>query len=348
MSAPEHGPYIDGVVRQSTLKVFDQCPYRAVREARREFNDYSHAPAALGTAFHMVMEEVLRTLWKQGESRIPTEEMVVIMRETIARTDCPHLSEAQLRDLRVLCLQATRIEWPATRIIALEDRLWADVPCPDGTTRKITGKPDVLLADPPGGAICVDYKVSWAIPPSPRDGDTSRDGGRPYLSERGVFQLDVLGLLIMRSYPAIGRTILREYYPRLNEIREATLERDELEHVEQHLGLLAQRFEMSMSGELEPEPRPGKWCSHCSFSRECPVPDEDRGEGVLWTVEAAQEEANRWVTVRGLAETQRKTLKAFHEETGVFLQLNDGRYVGWHAPEGKARKFDAMAMEVPE
>jgi hypothetical protein len=348
VSAPEHGALIDGVVRLSTLRTFDQCPDRGVREARWTFNDYSHSPAALGTAAHMVMEEMLRTLWRQGEDRMPTQEVVEIMREVTARPDCPHLSVAQLRDLRVIVLQLARVPWPAKRLVALEERLWADVPCPDGKRRKITGRPDAVFASPPHGAAIVDLKTSWAVPPAPRGDDATRDNGRPYLSERGTFQLDVQGLLIMRAFPAINHCTLREYYPRLNEIREATLERDDLEHVEQHLGLLAQRFEMSMSGELTPEPRPGKWCSHCSFVRECSVPDEDRGEGLLTSADAAQDEANRWITVRSLADTQRKTLKAFHEETGVFLELNDGRYVGWHAPEGKPRKFDAAAMEVPK
>jgi hypothetical protein len=312
-----------------------------VDEARRELNDYSHAPAALGTAFHMVMEEVLRTLWRQGETRIPTEEIIVVMRETIARPDCPHLSDAQLRDLRVICLQAAALEWPATRIIALEDRLWADVPCPDGRTRRITGKPDVLIADPPGGAVCVDYKVSWAVPPSPRDGDYTRDSGRAYLSERGTFQLDVLGLLIMRTYPAISRTMLREYYPRLNETREAILDRDELEHVEQRLGLLAMRFERTMSGEIEPEPRPGKWCSHCPLARDCPVPREDRGLGVLDSPESADDHARLWQVISELDGDLRGWLKTFYEETGYAGRTAD-REARWDPPikrgEG-SRKF---------
>jgi hypothetical protein len=338
---PEHGWSIDGVVRQSTLKVYDQCPRRAVAEAQRDFTDYSSGPASLGTAFHLVAEEILRTLWRLGELKAPHEEAMTIMREVVARDDCPHLSVDQLRELRILVLQFSALEWPASKIVAIEERLWAMVPCPDGTERKITGKPDVLIADPPAGAVCLDFKVSWAIPPTPRDGDFTRGGGRPYLSERGTFQLDVLGLLIMRSYPAINRVVLREYYPRLNEIREAILDRHELEHVEQRLGLLAERFERTMAGEISPEPRPGKWCSHCPIARKCPVPQEDRDVGVLSSSEEADAEAARWEVIRSLDVKMRKALKAHHEETGHFARIGDGRVVGWHEPAGKARKFEA-------
>jgi hypothetical protein len=340
---PEHGPFIDGVVRQSTLRSYDQCPRRAVAEAQREFSDYSHPPAALGTAFHMVAEEMLRTMRATGNARIPSEEAIVIMREVIARPDCPHLSVDLLRELRIVVVQFSRLEWPAPRVIALEERLWAEVPCPDGIVRRITGKPDVLIADPPGGAVCLDYKVSWAVPATPRDGDYTRDQGRRYLSDRGIFQLDTNGLLIMRSYPAIGRVSLREYYPRLNEFREAWLDRDELEHVERHLGLLAMRFEQSMAGLLVPEPRPGRWCSHCPVSRACPVPQEDRGVGVIDTEELANAEAARWDVIKTLGEQQRKALKAWHEETGHWPEVGDGRVVGWHQEEGKTRKFEARA-----
>lgn len=335
---PEHGSVIDGVIRQSALKVFDMCPLRAVREAT-QFAEFSSVPASLGTGFHMVMEEILRTLWRQGETQIPTEEAVNVMREVVARPDCPHLSAGQLRELHVLTLQAAGREWPSNRIVSLEERLFATVPCPDGKPRQITGKPDVLLADPPKGAVCLDYKVSWAIPATPRDGDHTKGDGRRYLSERGTFQLDTLGLLIMRNFPAILRVILREYYPRLNEIREATLERDELEHVEQRLGLLVYRFELALGGELEPEARPGKWCSHCPVSRECPVPQGDREPGVIDSPERADEEARRWQVIHELDSDMRAALKAYHEATGYAGAVGDGRVVRWEPPVGKGRKF---------
>lgn len=352
MTPPEHGSLIGGVIRQSAAKVYDQCPKRAVDEATRTFNDYSHGPAALDTAFHMFMEEFLRTLHRQGEQAMPTEEAVNVMREVIAHADCPHLSVDQQRDLVILVLQAAQRTWPAQRLFALEERLYATVPCPDGKDRQITGKPDAIFADPPKGAVCLDYKVSWAVPPSPRDGDFTRDHGRPYLSERGTFQLDTNGLLIMRNFPAIKRVILREYFPRLDEIREATLEAAELEHVEQRLGVIVMRFEQSLGGALEPEPRPGKWCSHCPISRECPVPQDDREPGVLDSPEAADAEAARWQVVSELDDDMRKALRNFHEETGYAPRVGDGRVARWDPPikkgEGK-RKFGLFpAVETEE
>jgi hypothetical protein len=342
MTPPEHGSIIDGVIRQSAAKTFDQCPLRAVVEANRTFTDYSSGPASLGTAFHMFMEEFLRTLQRQAERSMPTEEAVNIMREVIASPECPHLSIDQQRDLLMVVLNAAQRKWRADRILAIEERLFATVPCPDGKDRQITGKPDVVFADPPSGAVCADYKVSWAVPPTPRDGDFTRDGGRPYLSERGTFQLDTNGLLIMRNLPSIKTVMLREYYPRLDEIREAVLTRAELEHVERRLGLIVMRFEMALAGELVSEPRPGKWCSHCPISRECPVPDGDRDVGALDSPAAADAEAKRWQVVTELDDDLRKALRNYVDETGHHPAIGDGRVARWDPPikkgEGK-RKF---------
>lgn len=354
MTPPEHGSTIGGVLRQSALKTYDQCPMRAVNEALRDFSDYSSGPASLGTAFHMFMEEFLRTLQRQRETSMPTEEAVNIMREVIAQPGCPHLSLEQQRELVIVVLQAAQRKWRADRILMIEERLFATVPCPDGVERRITGKPDVVFADPPSGAVCGDYKVSWAVPPTPRDGDTTRDSGRPYLSERGTFQLDTNGLLIMRNLPAVEKVMLREYYPRLDEVREATLRRSELEHVEQRLGLIVMRFEMALGGVLEAEPRPGKWCSHCPISRECPVPEGDRDVGVLDSPEVADAEAARWQVVSELDDDMRKALKAYHEETGYAPAVGDGRVARWEPPvkrgEGKRKfgLFPAITMEVPD
>jgi hypothetical protein len=309
---------------------------RAVAEAEEKFTAYTSGPAALGTAFHMVAEEALRTLHRQGEQRIPTQEMIELTRQVLASDDCPHLTIAQQREMRILALQFCELSWPAERLIGIEQRLYATVPGPDGKDRRITGQPDVLLASPPHGAVCIDFKVSWSVPPAPRDGDFSRDGGRPYLSERGTFQLDTLGLLIMRSYPAIQRVILREYYPRLNEIREARLDRDDLEHVEKHLGLLAYRFERAYAGEIEAEPRPGKWCSHCPFSARCPVPHESRKIGAIDTDELADQAAGRYVAVEALRQALRGQLKARFEATGYAAKIGDGRCIRFDGGKGSA------------
>jgi hypothetical protein len=107
---------------------------------------------------------------------------------------------------------------------------------------------------------------------------------------------------------------------------------------------------MSLGGVLEPEPRPGKWCSHCPVSRECPVPEGDREMGALDSPEAADAEVRRWQVVSELDADMRGALKAYHEETGYAPAVGDGRVARWDPPikkgEGK-RKFGLFpAVEV--
>lgn len=327
-----------GPLRQSLLRQFDRCPLSA-KMSVESFDGWSTGPQALGTAFHAVAEEILRTLNRTGNDRIPTQEAVEVMYEVVARTECPHLSGEALRDLLTMVIQFAGHRWSASRIMELEHRLSAEVLCPDGKTRTLTGQPDVLIAQAPSTAVCVDYKTGWQVPPAPRDGDWDKDSGRPYLSERGSFQLDAYGYLIMSEYSAVQKVVLREFFPRVDETREASLHRGELEHVERRLGVLLMRLEQTLLGEIEAEARPGSWCKGtCPRMSECPIWAEERGEGAIETSEQAEEWAGRFIVTEGLRERDRKALKAYHEATGEAIPCGDG-WVGWCRGEQGRRKF---------
>src|ERR1700690_2217876 len=73
-------------IRQSTLRVFDRCPLAAKWEMEIE-RPWNTAEQALGTVFHGVVHEMLRTMRSVGAKRIPTEEAIVIMYEVCALAD---------------------------------------------------------------------------------------------------------------------------------------------------------------------------------------------------------------------------------------------------------------------
>lgn len=332
-----------GPLRQSLARAFDECPQAAKWSA--ENPDFTTPPQALGSAFHLVAEEILRTLKVTGERALKgrgdeggTEEALAIMREVLASDECPHLDVEQQADLRWMVLLFSRHEWSANRIVAIEERLFWDVPCPDGVVRTLTGTPDLLVLNPPAGVIIPDFKTGWAMPPAPRDGDWSKQGGRPYLSDRGTFQLDVNGFLVMKNYPAIEHATLREFHIRLDETREAVLRRDELEHVEHRIGLLLMRLDRTLTGELEPEARSGKHCSYCPKPQECPIPPDERGEGKITDDDVAAAVARRLPVVEAERSQAISGLKAYVGKQGN-VDLGNGSYVGWRKDAKGKRTF---------
>lgn len=345
-ASPEHGAVIDGAVRQSTLRALDECPQAAQWDAQG-FQDWSSPPAAMGTAFHMIAEAMLRTLQQQGEQQMPTQEAVEVMMEVIARPDCPHLSNDQMRVLRIMVLNFCDHTWSAKHV-RLEERMFADVPCPDGVTRRITAKPDALFPFGGDAALVVDWKTGWAVPPRPR-GWTEDDGaitGEQYLSERGSFQLDCYGLIVMRTYPKVQRVLLREFFVRINEVREAELHREHLEHVERRLGVLAQRWDMLVNGQVEPEARPGTWCSHCPKPLDCPIPWQSRVGGAITDDEKAYDVAQLLTVIEPLREWARKEMKVYLDAADVKNVDVNGALVGWDR-EGAGRRFDIHKRAEP-
>jgi len=344
--------------RQSLLASFETCPRRAMHGL--EIDDdltvgNMGSSADLGSAFHAVAAEMLRTLQRQGEEQMPTQEAVEVMYEVLASGQWVLPTEDRHTLTMLVVRFASGYRWRPNRIMALEERLSVDIMGPDGEMRTLTGQPDLLVADPPDGVVICDWKTRWGRPKAPRQAPPAGEGitGKEYLSERGHFQLDVYGLLAMRSYPAAKRAILRELHLRFGEVREAVLARDDLEHVERQLGLHMMLLDQAITaGEDSPlwKPRPGEQCLRkCPVSRSCPIPDEQRGIGALSTPELAAKETARFVVVDAVRDTMRRSLKVAHEEFGRPIPIGDGTAMFWRdKPDGR-REFGVWPVEdVPE
>ena len=341
--------------RQSLLRSFEVCARRALHEIQIP-GDLSvgnvEASADLGSATHAVFREILATMRRHGEAQISTQEGVEIMYEVIGKGDWI-LPADEFDELISFTLSfCSYYPWPRPAM-ALEERLYLDLVCPDGKTRRLTGQPDVIVADPPDGLVVVDYKTGKGKPPDPRQMPEKGEPivGKQYLSGDGTFQRKVYGLLALRRYPQAQRATLRELWVRFGEVREATLGRDELEHVEREIALkmmlLDRAIDEGPEGKLA-RPRSGRQCLRgCPVKRSCPIPQEQRGLGVLDTPEDADAEAARFVVVDALRQEQRDALKAVHEETGHEPAVGDGRVLRWRdRPSGKGREFGVFAPEV--
>jgi hypothetical protein len=326
-------------LRVSLLRMHDCCP-QAAKWATEGFQDFTTDEAALGTVFHAVAEEMLKALRASGMPNIPTQEGIEIGYEVLARPDMPHLSSEGMEELRWLILGFCKHPWPAERIMSLERRLFASIPCQDGVTRTLTGQPDVLIACPPDGAEIIDYKSGRTKPPAPRDGDFTKDNGRPYLSERGAFQLDSYGFLVLNTYPQMQWVRLRECFLRIGEEREATLYRADLEHVHRRLAIHLERLDKTLTGEVKPEARPGTHCKpQCPRISDCPIRSEERREGAIGDDDVALEYALRYCSIDGLRERDNEAIKAYIAATKKNIDLPGGGYVGWRYDAKGRRSF---------
>lgn len=284
---------------------------------------------------------------------MPTQEACEVMYEVMAKSDIV-LPSDERDDLRWMVINFCRYEWTTTKILSRETRYEADLVCPDGKTRTLSGQPDLVMYDGARGLIIYDYKTGKGTLKSSREAgrDAEIVKGKQYLSDRGHFQLDTYGLLTMLRYRAAEYVTLRELFLRSGRVREATLDRNELEHIERQLAIHMQQLERAINEGTESKlwyPRPGKQCARqCPVSRSCPVPSEQRGLGAIDSTEAADLAAEEWVQRRAQAGYLRDALKTWHEETGHAPQLSDGLVVRWDPPVGKGRKFDVhepfMAM----
>lgn len=331
-------------MRQSTLRSFETCARRTwhdIQAGEDSVRGYTEATAALGSVFHLIAAEILRTLHRTGGVQMPTQEAMEVAYEIYAA--CDYVLPADERDsLRTLVLNFCQEEWNTKAILAVERQLSADIVCQDGVTRTITGSPDMIMADPPVGLLIHDWKTGLGKPRTPRViPDDGIIRGKEYLSERGHFQGDSYCFLALRKYPLAEYATFREKWWRMGgEPRQMTLGRDEMEHVERELGVQLMKMDRGLQeGEASDlwRPRPGRHCSRqCAVARSCPVPEEQRGAGAVEDQASADAQAARLVVLEAVRDQVKDGLRSYFLETGNAPVLPDGRSFRWDGGKGAA------------
>ncbi len=332
--------------RQSRIRAFHECPRRTVLEVDWTAGLVGES-ADLGSALHAVVAEILRTLWRQGEKQMATQEAMEVCYEIVTAGPWV-LSPASHDWLRQMVLKFCELESRPERFLAIEEVLTLDLVCPDGEVRTLSGTPDLLVAIP-GGVPTIeisDWKSSLGVPRSPRitpePGEPIR--GEAYLHEGGHTQLRIYGLLVLARYPRAQRCTLSQRNLRWGgPPREASIDRDDCEHIARQVALLMQQLDTALSageGHELSAPRPGPQCTtRCQVARSCPVPQEARGLGALATMEDAVAETKRMVVVKALGKQQANSLKAFHEARDEYIDLGDGTALGWFEKPSGGREF---------
>ncbi len=332
----EHPSY-----RQSLLARWDDCALAT--KFAFEAGDYASAALARGRVFHLTAAEILRTLKRQGERQMPVAEALVILDEQLLQRDVPEEERVRvpLREIPQLRMAVIKFaadnEFTIDAIVGVEHPLQATVsyPSPDGELieRLVTGRLDVLIAKPPDGAVVIDWKTGWGVPPAHPQGDAGSEDST-HLSYHGYFQQRLYGWLVMRSYPAIKSVTLREFYVYRSEVREATLTRENLDLVERDVARLVVTLDDALTAGLESplwSPQPGKHCGWCPNPGSCPIPQEARRDGAI----TSQEQAETFAAEREVAEALKKhrtaALKAWVDLHGpVPVRSAKGRLeVGW-------------------
>jgi hypothetical protein len=138
--------------RQSLLSSFDNCALSALFGL--EGRDYTNAAQARGIIFHRTAAEILRTLKRTGETKMPVEEALQILYEQSAQRDVPddEVVIVPSRERRLLRIGVIKLVSANTfrmkRLIAVERRLAASVKYdhPDGGTIERVILPDERAA----------------------------------------------------------------------------------------------------------------------------------------------------------------------------------------------------------
>lgn len=357
-------------LRQSLLANFDDC--RLMTRWGIEGVSYDSPATARGHLFHRYAAEVMRTLWRTGETSMPTEEALVILYETVAQRDVPDrevvwLSAVERRLLRKCAISlvydfaaSMSREFEMSRLIAIEGttmgggdplRIPLEYPDEDGVLieRVATGRPDAVLAVPPDGLEILDWKTDRQPPPKGEDDDHRDDA--EHVSPRGYFQQRTYGVGALRKWPHVKWVRLREFYVLAGEARWATIYREHMEHIERELAAEVELLDRALMGGHRSEvwsPQPGKHCRFCPRPGQCPIPDEERGEGAIG---ASRAKAARYgaqaVVAQRIYKDRVAALKPHVNEFGpVDVKSAKGR-LQWRWKEGSTGKR-TFGLHVPE
>lgn len=368
-------------IRQSLGAKYDDCNLSAWLDLKYA-RGWSTHPQARGTLFHRAAAEMLWTMREQGTVTLPRSDarealLEVCHQRTMRSPDGTKVALPSAEIVRVPLRQMPELrmavdkfakdnEFSIQKIIDIERKLEAPIryPHPDGghVERVLTGTLDVLLFEPPDGAVVIDWKDTWGLPPEPKDTEMHGydDEELKGLSFHGYFQQRWYGWLILSNYRNINHVTLREFYARKTKVRKATLHRHQLPEVEAELGVLVAAFDNAlMQGppDLTPDadgfvdidglgwwkPEPGRHCGFCARPTSCPIEEEVRvaAGGAITDPEQAQRWAARLQVALRIKEAAISGLKGYVETSGapVPVKWSKGRSViGWFRNK-RGRRF---------
>lgn len=360
-------------IRQSWGSSYDDCNLSSWLELKYA-QGWSTHPQARGTIFHRTAAEILRTMQRQGTMTIPKQEALEILLEQCYQRDVPadeivRVPLRQMPELRMVVRKfAGDNEFSVHKIVDVERQLRATLtyPNPAGgvVERELTGTLDALLFEPPDGAIVLDFKDTWALPPEPKDerADAQRfdDDELKGLSFHGYFQQRWYGYLVLKNYRNIEKVTLREFYARKTKARKATMYRHQLPEIEAELGVLISALDnalmqgapdltadaegmVNIDGLAWWKPSPGKHCGFCVKPSVCPIEEDVRVAqgGAVTSEEQAQRWAARWQQAEAIKANAVSGLKGWVEEGGgpVFVKWSKGRLAcGWFETK-RGRRF---------
>jgi hypothetical protein len=350
-------------LRQSTLAEFDSC--RLSARWSIEGAEFDNAAQARGTLFHRFAAEVLRTLWRTGNTSIPTEEAMQILYETIEQRDVPDgevvwCPARERRLLRILALRFASYPFRMERLWEVERRLTTTIEYVHHETgelvqRVITGQPDALLGDPPNGAVVLDWKTTRQAPAKGDDDDHHDDP--EHVSYLGYFQQRAYGLLVLRNYPGVDRVTLREFYVLPGEPRYATVYRQDEEHLVRELSSLAGLLDRALEGGRKSpiwQPSPGKHCDLCPRPNHCPIEADVRaqvgdmsGGAGIGSRKDAERLAGDYVVAKTVGKKLHEALKSHVDVHGpIAVKSGKGRAeLRWKVNKGGGRSF---GLHVPD
>jgi hypothetical protein len=247
-------------VRQSLLAKYDDCALSTYFELKFA-QGWSTHPQARGTIFHRFAAECLREMKATKKRTIPVQLAEQILVEQCRQADVEprDIVRVPLRQMGELRMAARKFakdnEFSFQKIVDIEKRLTAPIayPKPGGgfVVRELSGQLDALLWDAPDGAIVIDWKDTWALPPEPKERDPEdyigEDDELRGISYHGYFQQRFYGWLVMKNYRNVNRVTLREFYARKTKVRKATLTRDRLPEIEEELSILIEAFDRAVA-----------------------------------------------------------------------------------------------------
>lgn len=356
-------------LRQSLLARYDDCPLSALFETRYS-NGWSTHPQAAGTMFHRFAAKALKTMKEVGSRTIPQEEALQILYECVRQKDIPGRERVRvsLKDMRLLRTAVLKWshdnEFSVDRIVDIERRLYGKIryadPAGGFVERTLTGQIDVLLFDPPDGAIIIDWKLTWALPPEKRKEGPDYDP-TIRLSAEGYFQQRFYGWLVLKNYPAVQKVTLREFYPLRTKVRQATLHRADMEHIEEELAILTEAWDDSVRAGAKAAgtaveddhwpASPGKHCGFCLAPGRCPIDPEARREGMIESEDDATRVAAEMIVAEKARDTRREAAKVWCANHGdVPVKASKGRYVMGFRPNktGNGQEFGIFSVDASD